>query len=97
MYEEIGQLITKLETDMQNQNDADEIYTEFVDLIRQEMYRKVSYKNTKIQEGLNNKKRRMKKTWWSEELTDIWNELCLKEKSMLKSERRFKRTRRKEL
>ena len=32
---------------MQNQNDADENYTESVDLIRQEMYRKVSYKNTK--------------------------------------------------
>ena len=38
----------------------------------------------------------MKKPWWSEELTDIWNELCLKEKSMLKSESRFKRTRREE-
>ena len=61
------------------------------------MYCKVSYKNTKKnQEGLNNKKRRMKQPWWSEELTDIWNELCPKEKSMLKSESRFKRTRREE-
>ena len=36
---------------MQNQNDVDENRTEFVDLIRQAMYGKVSYKNIKIQEG----------------------------------------------
>ena len=82
---------------MQNLNDADEYYTEFVDLIRQEMYRKVSYKNIKNQERLNNKKRKMEKPWWSEELTDIWNELCLQEKALLKSESRFKRTRKEEV
>ena len=55
------------------------------------MYRKFQYKNIKLKEGVYNKKSRVKKPWWSEELTVLWNELCLKEKAMLKAEAHLKR------
>ena len=65
-------------------------------MIKQEMYQKVNYKNIKNKIGLNNKKRRTKKPWWSEELTVVWNELCIKEKAMLRSDIKLKRTKRDE-
>ena len=68
---------------MHNQSGADRCYNDFTNLIRQEMYRKVQYKDIKLKEGVNNKKRRVKKAWWSEELTVLWNELCLREKELL--------------
>ena len=92
--EEISHLINKIETEMHNQSGADQCYNDFTNLIRQEMYQKVQYKNIKLKEGVNNKKRRVKKPWWSEELTILWNELCLKEKAMLKAEANSKRIKR---
>ena len=92
--EEIRHFITKIETEMHNQSEADQCYNDFTNLIRQEMYQKVHYKNIKLKEAVNNKKRRVKKPWWSEELTVLWNELCLKEKAMLKAEAVSKRIKR---
>ena len=60
------------------------------------MYQKVDFKTIKIKTGRNNKKRRLKKPWWSVELTNIWNELCTKEKAMLKSDVQSKRAKRDE-
>ena len=92
--EEIKHLINKIETEMHNQSEADQCFNDFTNLVRQKMYRKVQYKNIKLKEGVNNKKRIVKKPWWSEELTVLWNELCLKEKAMLKAEAHSKRIKR---
>ena len=92
--EEISHLINKIETEMHNQSGADQCYNDFTYLIRQEMYRKVQYKIIKLKEGVVNKKRRVKTPWWSEELTVLWNELCLKEKAVLKAEANSKRIKR---
>ena len=78
---------------MHTQNEADENYADF-NMIKQEMYQKVNNKSIKSKIGLNNKKRRTKKPWWSEELTIIWNELCIKEKAMLSSDIKLKGTKR---
>ena len=78
--EDIRNLIAKLEKSIQSQTDTDGNYNDFVCMIKQEMHQKVNHKNIKIRIGLNNKKRRIQKPWWSEELTVIWNELCVKEK-----------------
>ena len=40
------------------------------------------------------KKRRTKKPWWSEYLSIIWNELCNKERAMLRAERNCKQKKR---
>ena len=59
--EDIRNLIAKLENSTQSQTDADENYTDFVCMIKQDMHRKVDHKKNKIRIGLNNKKRRIKK------------------------------------
>ena len=48
------------------------------------MHQKLNPKKVKLQSGISNKKRRIRKPWWTENLTSIWNELCLHEKKMLK-------------
>ena len=50
-----------------------------------EMNAKLKYKTKPVQVGLNNNKRKLKKQWWNEQLTDLWNDTCLAEKRMLKS------------
>ena len=82
---------------MNNQTEADENYADFIHMIKQEMHQKVNYKSIKIEIGLNNKTRRTKKPRWSEELTAIWNELCINEKAMLRSDIKLKRTKRDKL
>ena len=67
----IRNFINRLEHSMHTQNEADENYVDFIHIIKQEMYQKVNYKNIKNKIGINNKKRRTKKPWWSEELTVI--------------------------
>ena len=94
--EELTNFIETLENSTRNQSDADENYNLFVNLIKKEMYQKVDFKTIKIKTGTNNKKRRLKKPWWSVELTNIWNELCTKEKAMLKSDVQSKRAKRDE-
>ena len=94
--EELTNFIETLENSTRNQSDADENYNLSVNLIKKEMYQKVDFKTIKIKTGTNNKKRRLKKPWWSVELTNIWNELCTKEKAMLKSDVQSKRAKRDE-
>ncbi len=45
-----------------------------------EMERKLDKKMIHINTGLNNKRRRVKKPWWSDNLSKLWNELCVAEK-----------------
>ena len=91
---EVEDLIAKLESNVRNQTDLDNKYDDFISLIINEMYRKVNHKKIKIKEGQSNKKRRLRKPWWSNELSAIWNELCLKEKAVTKAEGNKKRPKR---
>ena len=45
------------------------------------MYRKLPNKN--IHYGSSNKRRRPGKPWWSDKLTDLWNNVCIAEKAWL--------------
>jgi hypothetical protein len=45
------------------------------------MYRKLPNKN--IHYGSSNKKHRPGKPWWSDKLTDLWNNVCIAEKTWL--------------
>ena len=37
-----------------------------------------------LKDGINNKKRRAKRPWWTDELRLLWNDLCTQEKLWLK-------------
>ena len=46
------------------------------------MYSEPPYKSMKT--VMNNKKRRVGKPWWNEELTELWNVVCDDERKWLK-------------
>ena len=58
----------------------DNLYNEFCDQLEKEMENKLECRIIKMNHGLNNKRRHIRKPWWSEELSTCWNELCVAEK-----------------
>ncbi|CAG2189383.1 unnamed protein product [Mytilus edulis] len=64
------------------QVELDNIYNDFINVIHNEMNDKLD-KKIKIMNSVNNKRRRFKKRWWTDELTVKWNQVCLAEKQYL--------------
>ena len=46
---------------------------------------KLDKKTIKIEHGCSNKKSRLKKPWWNEELSALWNETYIKERDWLRA------------
>ena len=80
----LEQTICQLESNSQDQLSIDNAYGEFCNLIKSTMENKLDKKSIKIEHGVSNKKRRIKKAWWNEELSALWNETCFTEKEWLK-------------
>ena len=66
------------------QADVDSAYKNLCSVIKDEMSEKLAHRKTKIYEGLVNKGRRVGKPWWNDDLSVVWNEVCLKEKLWVK-------------
>ncbi|CAG2258008.1 unnamed protein product [Mytilus edulis] len=82
----IEDLISSLEVQSANCSEIDQIYSDFVNLLKVEMTENLSYKVIKMSSGLlSNKRRRIKKPWWTDKLTQLWNNVCVAEKAMLGS------------
>ena len=77
----VNQAIDKLERGFQTQSDLDDVYNDWCCIVKSSMYNNLT--SRVIISGLNNKKRRPGKPWWSEKLTDLWNTVCLAEKTWL--------------
>ena len=60
ILDEVRQHISNIESNIHNQSDADEHNTKFVNLLRNEMFCKVSHKNIIIKDGQSNKKDALK-------------------------------------
>ena len=78
----INSCIANIESCNGIQVELDNIYSEFINVIHNEMNDKLD-KKIKIMNSVNNKKRRFKKRWWTDELTVKWNQVCLAEKQYL--------------
>ena len=84
-YNELNSIIQRLEADICTQESVNNIYDDFAKLVSDEMKNSLPYREIKITDGVKNKKRRTKKPWWTSELTSLWNDLCVAEKRMLRS------------
>ncbi|CAG2188857.1 unnamed protein product [Mytilus edulis] len=82
---DIDRIICILEESEANQCDIDKTYESFINSIKSEMSEKIPNKIIQISNGSSNKHRRIKKPWWSTELTDLWNEVCKSETMYLKT------------
>ena len=76
-------VINKLNHNVDCQATIDTIYSDLELVIKSEMMEKLDFKVTTIKWGVNNKRRRVKKPWWSDNLTVLWNNVCEAEKVYL--------------
>ena len=81
----INNLIEQIQTQEAVQNNIDSNYEDFCSLLKQEMEAKLSKKTVTITSGQSNKRRKMRKPWWNEELTDLWQKRCQVEKAFTRS------------
>ena len=78
----VNTAIADLEGSLRTQDDIDVAFNGWCNLVKGEMYAKLPCKP--VMSGLQNKKRRPGKPWWSETLSELWNNVCLTEKEWLK-------------
>ncbi|CAG2217548.1 unnamed protein product [Mytilus edulis] len=81
---DIDIIIQNLEFSNVTQDKINNMYDAFVNVIKTEMSTKLSSKVIVLSDGVNNKRRRCKKPWWSEELTELWSSVCASEKIWIK-------------
>ena len=80
---QLHETVFKLENNMSSQNNLDEAYDKLCSLLKDEMKNKLDYKRIKIENSINNKKRKIRKPWWNTELTEAWNVTCKHENRWL--------------
>ena len=83
--EDLSTCIRMLENEITTQESINSVYSEFADTIISEMKDKLSFKEIHSSSNRSNKRRRIRKPWWTAQLSDLWNELCEAEKQMLRS------------
>lgn len=80
---EIEKVIDKLSDNIDTQSAIDKVYSEFETLLTNEIDSQLEPRMVRVLWGVDNKKRRTKKPWWSEHLSDLWNKTCNAEKEWL--------------
>lgn len=73
--------ILELESSNRSQGELDKAYKRLCTIIVDEMKLKLPYKYINAPSSNSNKKKRVRKPWWNEELTIAWNEMCKHEKT----------------
>ncbi len=69
----IQDCIRLIEIGTEEQQQLNEVYDKFSNFVKSEMNEKLSHKTVHIKNGLSNKRRKVKKAYWSENLSVIWN------------------------
>ena len=83
--DDINSLIEQMQTQGNIQQNIDNIYDSFCDVVKEEMVSKSLKKTVTVNSGLSNKRRKMGKPWWNDELTLLWQNRCAAEKAWSKA------------
>ena len=83
-HNEINEYINTLEGEITTQEHINKAYSDLVVFVKDEMINKIDHRQINAVIGHNNKKRKVKKPWWNDQLTELWNNVCKAEKHMLK-------------
>ena len=73
--------IDTLQTEQDNQLHMDGLFGDFCKTMKDEMNRYLNPKRILTGCTVRNKSRRTKKPWWCDDLTHLWNEMCVEEKN----------------
>ena len=79
----VENVIEQLQSNIHAKVTVDGAFNQFCAIIYEE--KKLRLKERIIYSGACNKKRRVRKRWWSEDLTKCWNEYCVLEGNWLRA------------
>ena len=79
--------IRNIQQSVNKQEELDNVCSKLILTLKTEMNDKMTHRTVKIQPSGNNKKRKVNKPWWSDSLSELWNEQCKAEKAMLKGQK----------
>lgn len=77
----VNDAISQLQLLVDTQSRLDNAYDMFRNAVVNEMDLKLEKRVVVIKEGTSNKKRKIRKPWWTEQLTRLWNKSCEAEKA----------------
>ena len=81
----LNEAILRLETSSKMQTDINDMYSDFVSVVKMEMNQSLNPIHIRLQDSASsNKRRRSRKPWWTEELSRLWNDMCSAEKKWRK-------------
>ena len=86
--------IEKLETHESDQQSVDTVYNNFCETLKSEINRLLNPQKVLLSSATQTKKKRLKKPWWNEELSDLWNDMCTEERKWLKAKGNDRKTQR---
>ena len=70
--ETLLQALGNKETGIQTQHNIDEIYEKFCSVVQNEMITKLPKRMNVIRYGIQDKRRRIKKAWWNDDLQTLY-------------------------
>ena len=72
----LQEVIQTIENENRAETQINSIYDEFCETVKSEMHSKLPKNVIKLKTGLSNKRRRVKKPWWTDQLSELWNRWC---------------------
>ena len=81
----ISNALSGFEHSQKSQQSLDTLYEQFYDAIKVEMSNILPSETITVAVGTCNKKRLVKKPWWNDNLSELWNERCNREKIYCRS------------
>ena len=76
-------MMDKLSDEHISQNEVNGVYEQLCEVINSVIDKKLPKQTIRLSTGVNNKRRRRGKPWWTDELSDMWNSLCDSEKQLM--------------
>ena len=77
---QIDEYISIIENRVLNQERLNEMFDGFCNCVKSEMNEKLSHRTVRVVNGLSNKRRRVKKPYWTDDLSMLWNRYAEAEK-----------------
>ena len=79
----LNETILCLENSNKTQNDVNTMYSSFVNNFKLEMNERLNLRRICLSDSVSsNKKQRIKKPWWTDDLSEQWNNICVAEKQL---------------
>ena len=82
---ELNTVMDKLSDEHISQNEVNGVYEQFCEVINSVIDKKLPKQTIRLSTGVNNKRRRRGKPWWTDELSAMCTSLCDSEKQWTKS------------